>query len=398
MSGSQVVSAPADAAVAAPASVDRVNRLWYVDLPVALDPGAPPVADAFSDGTWTATWRSIGGLLPPIAFVVGFLAPILWPGMRNVFSESLVFLLIVVATSFLSGTAGVMLLLGYVCGDLSHDLFNRYGYAGYLGRQLAANVVSYMLLGVATVLIPQLARRLASELSSKLNDDSVRNATQVAVSAIAAALLIFLWCQATIVLIRPVFTWAGNSPTTEAVAQVQRKWTWLVAAAVGAVLLRAVAELLARRMAGWALVNSLQERRWSAPERRGALWRRVPLVIRVLIAAAAVTLLLAGTYVNKFDAGLVFVAVVLLKAWRSGVFGGVPAAWFTTVSKVPALIRFAIAPLLGFVAGWMIIRLFWSTGSLRPVMFATFFTVIFFHLLFPGSPSRERTAAMREAS
>jgi hypothetical protein len=231
-----------------------------------------------------------------------------------------------------------------------------------------------------------------------MNDDSVRNATQVAVSAIAAALLIFLWCQATIVLIRPVFTWAGNSPTTEAVAQVQRKWTWLVAAAVGAVLLRAVAELLARRMAGWALVNSLQERRWSAPERRGALWRRVPLVIRVLIAAAAVTLLLAGTYVNKFDAGLVFVAVVLLKAWRSGVFGGVPAAWFTTVSKVPALIRFAIAPLLGFVAGWMIIRLFWSTGSLRPVMFATFFTVIFFHLLFPGSPSRERTAAMREAS
>jgi hypothetical protein len=78
--------------------------------------------------------------------------------------------------------------------------------------------------------------------------------------------------------------------------------------------------------------------------------------------------------------------------------GAMPAAWVAVVTKVPALIRFAIAPLLGYVAGWAIISLFWRTGSMRPVMFATFVTVIFFHLLFPGSPPRARAASMREAS
>jgi len=272
-------------------------------------------------------------------------------------------------------------------------------YGPYIVRQVAADIVSYLLMGVAVVLIPHAARRLAAELSSKIRDDYFQEASQVSLSAIAAALLVFLWCQATIVLIRPVFTWVGSSPTTEAVKHVQRQWFVLIAVAAGALMLRAVGELIAHRSSGWPLASSLQERRWSAPERRGAVWMKLPVVIRIVVAAAAVTLLLAGTYVSWFDAGLVFLAVIALKAWRSGLLGGVPRSWLALVSKIPALVRFAIAPLLGFAAAWAVIALFWRAGSLRPVMFGAFFTVILFHLLFPTPRApRKEASAIEEAS
>lgn len=400
MSVSPIVSAPVQAGGDAPSTaLDRLNHRWYVAIPFALDPISPKAADAFSDGTWTAAWRSAGALLPPIAFALGFVAPLVWPGMTQVFSESLLFLAIMIAIAFFSGTAGVMLLLGYVCGDIAHDLFSRNVYGPYIVRQVAADIVSYLLMGVAVVLIPHAARRLAAELSSKIRDDYFQEASQVSLSAIAAALLVFLWCQATIVLIRPVFTWVGSSPTTEAVKHVQRQWFVLIAVAAGALMLRAVGELIAHRSSGWPLASSLQERRWSAPERRGAVWMKLPVVIRIVVAAAAVTLLLAGTYVSWFDAGLVFLAVIALKAWRSGLLGGVPRSWLALVSKIPALVRFAIAPLLGFAAAWAVIALFWRAGSLRPVMFGAFFTVILFHLLFPTPRApRKEASAIEEAS
>lgn len=386
------VTASLESGRVAPATaIDRLNRRWYVSIPVALDPLSPKAADAFSDGTWLAAWRSISALLPPIAFVFGAVAPIVWPGMTEVFSESIVFLAVMIALAFLSGPSAVMLLLGYASGDIGHDLFSRHIYAPYIPRQIAADVVSYLLMGVALVLIPHAARRLATELSSKIRDDHFQEAAQVSLSAIAAALLVFLWCQATIVLIRPVFTWIGTSPTTEAVKHVQRQWIVLVAVAVGTLMLRAIGELLAHQSAGWVFANSLQEQRWAAPQRRGAVWMKMPVAIRIVIAAAAVTLLLAGTYVTWFDAGLVFLAVIVLKAWAYGLLGGVPRPWIAAVSTIPALVRFAIAPLLGFAAAWAVIAVFWGTGSLRPVMFGAFFTVIFFHLLFPVPRARRKS-------
>ncbi|MGZ8851261.1 MAG: hypothetical protein ACXW3E_13160 [Thermoanaerobaculia bacterium] len=394
MSVSPIVTAPAaTGGNAPPAAMDRLNRSWYVTIPLALDPISPRAADAFSDGTWTAAWRATGALLPPIAFALGFLAPFVWPGMTQVFSESLVFLIIMIALSLLSGPAGVMLLLGYAFGDVLHDLFAHRMYGMFIGRQLAADVVSYLLMAVAVVMIPQASRRLASELSAKIRDDYFSEAAQVSISAIAAALLIFLWCQATIVLIRPVFTWVNSSPTTEAVMHVQRRWFVLVAAGIAALLIRAVLELIAKRSSSWPVVNDMQEQRWSAPQRRSAAWRKMPLSLRVLASAVVVTLLLAGTYVRWFDAAAVFVAVVILKAWRSGLLGAMPRGWISVVTKIPALFRFALAPTIGYFAGWTIIALFWRAGSLRPVMFGAFFTLIVFHLLFPATGTRRTEEA-----
>lgn len=137
----------------------RLVQIWSVHLPVWIDPWAVRLADAFADGAWTARWRKVSAFAPPIAFGVGFLFPVLWPWMKDVYTESLLFMMIVVAGAILSGPVGVMLLLGYVLGDLASVLFER-GYGR--GPRLAGHFVSYMLLALPAVILPQLGHECPS--------------------------------------------------------------------------------------------------------------------------------------------------------------------------------------------------------------------------------------------
>src|SRR5919204_3097311 len=101
------------------ASAQQSNRLmhyWSVRLPGLLDRWAPHLADSLADGAWLAGWR-FSGVAPFFALAVGFLMPWLWPGMKNIYSESLVFLAFAITVSIMSGTWGATLLLGYVLGD-----------------------------------------------------------------------------------------------------------------------------------------------------------------------------------------------------------------------------------------------------------------------------------------
>ena len=367
-----------------------MNRFWYVTVPVRLDPIAPAAADAFGDGAWLAGWRGVAAILPVAAFVLGLAAPIAWPGMPHVFSESIVFLALMLALALLSGTAGAMLLIGYACGDVVSDAFIHRPYEAVVAQQIAGDFVTWMLMGVGVVVLPQAARRMASELSAKVKDAYIGEAMQTSLSAIAAALLTYLWCQATIVLIRPAFTWTKNTPTVEAIRPVQNGWPVLVVAAVVAVLVRAVSEFVAKRGASWSHVNALYADRWQNPERRGAWWSKVPQPVRIVIASLAVTLLLAGTYVRWFDAVLVFIAMTALKAFRA--YAKLPPAWSKSVSFIPALLRFAIAALLGFAMAWPMMKVFWQIGSLRFVLFGAFATLIFLHALFPAVARKRATA------
>lgn len=359
----------------------RLVQIWSVHLPVWIDPWAVRLADAFADGAWTARWRKVSAFAPPIAFGVGFLFPVLWPWMKDVYTESLLFLMIVVAGAILSGPVGVMLLLGYVLGDLASVLFER-GYGR--GPRLAGHFVSYMLLALPAVILPQLGRRMSEQIASLWSTESeLRHALRALLYALSSGLLAFLWCQAMIVLVRPVFTFARNSPTTEAVIQVQTRWGWVVAVAMLCAAARVLVEEVARRSSAGAWITELEQQRWADPARRGLFWRRTPLIVRVALSAMVVTLLLSGTYANLFDAFIVLVTIGVLKAWRSGLFGAFPPWWSKAATKIPVLVRFILAPLIGYALAHAVIAVFWRTGSLRPVMLGALLTLIIFHLLFP---------------
>src|SRR5439155_22699867 len=83
-----------------------------------LAPWLPPPADALADGAWTAAWPGVAAVTPLVALALGFLAPLLLPGLLDVYTESLPFMLLLVAAAILSGPAGLGLLLGYAVGML----------------------------------------------------------------------------------------------------------------------------------------------------------------------------------------------------------------------------------------------------------------------------------------
>ena len=94
--------------------IRRLAHFWLVDAPRRLNWPLPRVTDILVDGAWTAAWAPVAAFAPLAAFAVGLLAPLLWPGIDTVFSESLPFMMLVSMTALLSGPAGLILWLGYM--------------------------------------------------------------------------------------------------------------------------------------------------------------------------------------------------------------------------------------------------------------------------------------------
>src|SRR5438309_11733072 len=88
---------------ASPPIRERLIHFWSAKLPAWLDPWAPPLGSAMADGAWTGVWPYVSAYIPLVAFGIGFVAPLLRSLMTYVFTESLLFLLVGVGLSLLSG-------------------------------------------------------------------------------------------------------------------------------------------------------------------------------------------------------------------------------------------------------------------------------------------------------
>src|SRR5205823_7139746 len=93
-------------------------------------------------------------------------------------------------------------------------------------------LVSYILLAIPAITVPLLATQLSQGLRVRqLADPNVRLWVQATIHGAICGVLIDLWSQSVIVLIRPLFTWVGADPTVEAIYPVQEQTLLLVIAA-----------------------------------------------------------------------------------------------------------------------------------------------------------------------
>jgi len=315
--------------------------------------------------------------------------------MDHIYTESLGFMALVIGGAVLSGPVGAMLLFGYVVGDFISGRAPPEAYyigdgGGVLSRSGGSQLISYLLLAIPALRIPLLGRRMVEGLLLRL-PDSVAKRIGIRASLYAAicALITFLWCQAMIVLIRPVFTWHGSSPTIEAIEPVQNRWGWLVAIAVVAAATRIVLEeIIVCRSPRAEIVTELRRRRWNTAQHRGVRWQRLPIIARVVATAMMTTLILAGTYTDWLDALLVAAVTTALGAWRAGVIKAV-VPWAGPIDRIPALLRFVAAPLIGYLLANQTLNLTWFTRAetLRPVLLSALFTLVVYYLLFPSPTS-----------
>jgi len=389
-STSQVMSAP---------EAGRLMHFWSVRLPRVLDRWTPRLADSFADGAWLAGWRFMG-LVPLLWLAVGCLTPWLWPGMQNIYSESLIFLALVIGMSIVSGTWATMLFLGYSLGDFlaTRQYVSTHvrsmGFPALEIGWLAGHFLAYLLLALLVIRIPQLAKDLA--------DGSLRPSERASPGVLRAlrygaiyAGLVFLWCQSMIVLIRPVFTWRNDIPTVAAVHQVQVEWPWLVGIAFVLAVARVMSEEARIRRSRFSpLVVELQGQRWEARVSRDPRSRSTPGLVRIVLGAGLITLILAGTYEQWTDAIAVFLVVAVLGAWRAGRLGKFPQRWISLMDKIPMWVRLMLAMLIGFVVSYAIQSPGWNRdNSFRPGMISALVTLALVHIAFPLTRREKQTEA-----
>lgn len=372
----------------------RLEQLWSVGLPGWLDDWFPPVAHAMSDGAWTAAWRGVAALAPVVAFVLGLLSRLIFRDLNVVYTESLFFMLLLVAGATLSGTVGVGLLAGYIVQDLL--LTSIVGPAVATANPIVGaaglftgKVVSYLLLAIPAVVLPMLARQLTGAVSLRsLTEPRVRIAGAAALEAVVCGLLVLLWSQSMLVLIRPLFSLVGAELPSAVVRPVQQQWIWLVLAAMLAAVARVLlVHMLVPRSPRAPVVAGLQRRRLTG-EKSGAI-RRIPERVRVAVATFVLTLVLAGTYEGWFDALFAVMVIGLLGWWRANLIRRipVPVKWALMVRSVSPLLRLLGAMFVGYGLTTMVLTPFWGAfGGLRLLMIGSLLTLVVFNLLFPPLP------------
>jgi hypothetical protein len=370
---------------------ERLEEFWSLTLPAWLDDWFPQIAKAMADGVWTAAWRGVAAYAPVVAFAIGLLCRLIFRDINISFSESLPFMLLVIVGGILSGPVGVMLLAGYIVQDLlvGDKVGASTGVHASAPGILGGKLVSYLLLSVPAVTIPILGRLLADNIGLRfLTNPNSRLAGLMAVHAAIMGALVFLWSQAMLVLIRPLYTLAGSEPNDEAIRPAQEGWIWLVLAAALAAALRVYLAREYVHHAPRAHVATSLARRRSIGDKKGVL-ERVPEAVRVAIATTTVTLVLAGTYDGWLDALIVAVVTAVIGLWRANLIHRVPVpvSWALMVRRVPPIYRLLAAPVIGYVVSIVVLAPLTIVASgLRLVMFGSLITLVVFNALFPPLP------------
>ncbi len=370
---------------------ETLIRYWYARLPRGLAPFVPRIATALGDGGWTAVWVRVAAWAPVIVFGVGLFVPRTWPGTQVVYTESPLFLGVAVALSILSGTWGVALLLANGLREvLSHDMASTLSAVLHVG---AGQLVVWLLLGVLVVVLPQFAHLLTEAGVVRMpfvRNSDVRAVCRALLLATIYPCLVLVWCQAATILVRPVFTWSGSSPSVEAVSTVGAWWPWMAAAAAGAALVRAILEgVVAPRMRLATHAAALTRERDTSPRRPGSALDDVPEAVRIAVATAGMTILLAGMFARLEDvvaAGLViWLIAMLVRGLGAGWFTG---GWAFGMRRIPGAVRVAVALGCGYVLADRVLALEWSGTQLRAMMIGTLVTLTLLFVLFPALDER----------
>jgi len=349
-------------------------------------------------------WHGIA-LVPPLAvlsmFVVAlsyFLVGAAGFGFDRVYSESLLLMASLVALGALSGQLGLLGLAAFAVGDFF--VGNRTwtvprGTESFVEELIRARlplIISYLLLGVAVIVIPRLGKNIALGIGRwrRIPTDLAWLVTTPIV-VIVSWLGLRTWAALAPTLIRPIFVWTGGVPTVEAIQVLQTQTSDLIVAGVGATVVR-------QTLVGLGIYLPALKNRIDALEARAHLKimaggdptpPRQPSVTSRFMAdatsALVASLVLAGILETRLLWTIVFVAFLTIRFLRSGTIRfDLLERWKVQAKRVPVAVRLGLAWLAA-----ILYRSFLSDdaiGSYRGMAIIVLVGVVAAFLVFPGRP------------
>lgn len=369
--------------------VARAAAWIWLTVPRRLVARLPALRDVAGDGHFLTAVPLVGVVLPVLCLGAGF-----WVGAQHwtytfAVTESVFLLSALVALGAFATQLGLLALVGFALGDFfvrftawsytvmsigevslapgAGDPIERGGgllddgYIAGLWRVRVPLVILYLVLGVGAVVVPRLARGVATLV---LRVARLAPNLDWLVGSLAYVVTLWLalegWAASVPLLIRPYFTWkgglVGQMPPAQATVPIQHFRREIVAAAVGAAILRQLVVLaLARHRRAAARVDVVVSLAEPIPPPRPPTRRGT--VLRVLGGTLVGTLLMAGMLEQVWTwalAAAVFLAIALL---RTGLAPrGLLAAWRRLAGRIPLLARIvamivAVRVVAGFMAG-----------------------------------------------
>ncbi|HEX7472377.1 MAG TPA: hypothetical protein VF323_04790, partial [Candidatus Limnocylindrales bacterium] len=280
-----------------------------------------------------------------------------------VWTESALFLLIIVALGAFSPGLGVFLVAVFGVMDIWAATAGPYELRPF-PKALAGRLIGVWLMWLLVVEIPIVGRQLGLSWR-RLSGNRFAVA---ALTALATGAFVWVWTQAALVLIRPVFTWSSlvSGVTLEAIQPMQK--AGLVFAIVGGLV--AGIGALVRGPAG--LLHEADEP--PAAPRTGPLALVGRLVRRVLVAAL-LTIGLGGLISWQLEAIVLF--AVLLGAGPLARFVADRTPLGAIVAALPPIVRVAVAAALSFgVAQVTIAPLYHFVAQQGGEKYPEFFSVV----------------------
>lgn len=200
-------------------------------------------------------------------------------------------------------------------------------------------------------------------------------------AAALAGCLLYVALQSLPLLVRPLFTWQGRSPTVEAMFLVQGR-ALLFALLAGAV---AAARVLAEYAAAVVDPEGLEEvadHLDLAPE--PDWWEQRSPLVRCAVGALAGTYLLSGLLTNWVEALLALAVLVGIEWTRWFALPRVPL-WARTMTAVPAVVRLVAAVAISAaLSSWLLPDRFFGESFL-PLLLATLLSLALIAATFPES-------------
>lgn len=368
---------------------ETLTTLWWIRLPQSARRLALRPVLALVDGLFIAVWPRIAAVLSPLALLLGLLFGALHPGFDRVFSESWPVLILAVMLGVFSAHLGAFFLAGFALGDffLFHTAWAYRGsLIGGLVNVRLPLLIEYSLLAFMTTGIALATKSLLAQLRPA---QSVPRDMQVLLAAGGhlglTLLFVYLWMQVVPILIRPVFTWPGGSPSIQAMQILQQAgWPLLLVAALASLARMGLQQLVSRRATGQARLEA-REQQLNDAQPLAPLSSKLPLVARVAFTAIGSTLMLAGMLEAWWDGLILLVVIGALQLARARLVApAVVLAWARRIERIPLPLRLAAGVLLTtFVARIALGPALAITNSFRPILLLTVFALFVFYLLDP---------------
>jgi len=401
---------------------ERINDFWWVRLPTLVGRMSRIQSAVLADGMYSSAWP-IGAFILPIVFMLGFLLGWVQIFSGEVYTFSILLMTALLMVSHLGAALGAFLWLGYVLGDfllfiLIPLVTSQQSYPPKsIFLIVVARFLADSLLGVLLVVMPLAIRGLtrltmwrlrffATAILNKLRSSTAAVRPRpspalqarrgfvilldIPVQAFLGILLVYLWTQAVATLIRPVYTWHGNSPPIAAIQPLQNLG-WLLAILAGVVgMARVVLEFIAENKPEVLARRIKLRQAWGRSESHHRL---ITALAMAPFKALLLTFLLGGI-LDSWLQMIVLIVVLLLVFLIRGIAAEYLGFWSRAASYVPILIRLLLALAISYMLSAPIIQILWSqTSSFLPILIGTVISLVVFSILLPAG---ETLSAQKE--